>query len=92
MPDSPNGVNRIVWLRCFIHKGIMTHSESLQGWIEMGATQKSIDKGRSNRDALAEIVANGASVSEAGRALGISETTAFKHWKRIKADLGWQAR
>lgn len=44
---------------------------------------------RMNR--LAELVANGTSISEAGRAMGITKGQAMGLWERIKAGLGAQA-
>jgi len=57
----------------------------------MAATAASSAQGQRNRDTLAELVADGKGIAEAGRAMGISETTAFKHWTAIKAGLGAQA-
>lgn len=57
----------------------------------MAATASSSAQGQRNRETLAELVANGMSVAGAARAMGISQTTAFKHWAAIKQGLGAQA-
>lgn len=44
------------------------------------------------RDCLAEMVANGLTISAAAKALGVSQQRASQHWARIKRDLGSQAR
>jgi len=79
------------FFEAFRQQGLfIKHCESKESRV--AATQKSYDQGARNRDALAELVANGAGIAEAGRTLGFSETTAFKHWSRIKRDLmdnGW---
>lgn len=42
-------------------------------------------------DKLAELVANGATVAEAGRALGLNKGQTAGLWQRIKEKLGVQA-
>jgi DNA-binding transcriptional LysR family regulator len=43
------------------------------------------------RDHIAEVVANGGSISQAAREIGICQQMASKHWAAIKAGLGAQA-
>jgi DNA-binding CsgD family transcriptional regulator len=57
----------------------------------MAATATASVKGRNNREKLAELVADGMTVAEAARSMGVSQTTAFKHWTAIKQGLGAQA-
>lgn len=40
---------------------------------------------------MAEAVANGESIQEAGRQLGVNRARACKIWRRIREDLGAQA-
>lgn len=48
---------------------------------------------RSNRmDDLAELVANGLTVDEAGHRMGLSVKQARATFHRIRAALGWQAK
>ena len=37
------------------------------------------------------MVANGMTITGAGRALGVGQKAALKQWALIKAGLGWQA-
>lgn len=48
--------------------------------------------GSAQRDRMAELVSEGASVKEAGKAMGLTESGAFWMWKQLRAGLGWQAR
>ena len=50
------------------------------------------DLNRAQMAAIAEHVAEGASISAAGRAVGISQQRASQIFARIRAELGWQAQ
>ncbi len=43
-------------------------------------------------DAMAELVANGMTVAEAGKALNLTKGQTSNTWNRIKADCGWRAQ
>jgi hypothetical protein len=49
-------------------------------------------KGARDRNRIAEFVANGMSIVEAGREVGVGPAAAYKQWGLIKAGLGWQAQ
>ena len=46
---------------------------------------------RLRRDALAELVAEGKSIADAGAIIGTTPAVAFKMWRRIRTELGPQA-
>lgn len=48
-------------------------------------------KTRLTMDALAELVANGSTISGAGLTLGLTQSYADQLWQRIKRELGAQA-
>lgn len=48
-----------------------------------------IQRRRTNR--LAELVANGSSIAQAGRDMGLTKGQAMGLWERIRLGLGWQA-
>lgn len=47
---------------------------------------------RRKLDTFAEAVANGASLSAAGRLVGVSQQMASKMFAKIREELGWQAQ
>ena len=47
---------------------------------------------RSRTNRLAEMVSNGMTVTDAGRLLGVAETTAKNMWRTIRRGLGEQAK
>ena len=48
-------------------------------------------KGSRDRNRMAEMVADGMTITAAGAALGVGQGAALKQWALIKAGLGWQA-
>jgi hypothetical protein len=52
---------------------------------------KQAAKARQRRDSLAQLVADGSTVTGASRALGMSPAVGRKMWQRVCRDLGWQA-
>lgn len=40
---------------------------------------------------MAELVADGCGIAEAGRMLGVGQARALQIWRKVKDDLGWQA-
>lgn len=49
-------------------------------------------EGKAKRDRLAGLIADGMTIKDAAAHMGICATAATKHWRRIRDDLGWQAR
>lgn len=43
------------------------------------------------RDRMAELVSEGWLIKDAAREMGIGDGRSWQIWKKIKADLGWQA-
>jgi hypothetical protein len=56
-----------------------------------GARGSRTERGYNTRNALAELIAEGATFRAAGKALGINTSAVHKHWRIICADLGRQA-
>lgn len=48
-------------------------------------------KGIRDRNRMAEMVADGMTITAAGAELGVGQGAALKQWALIKAGLGWQA-
>ena len=57
----------------------------------MACTDRALVQGIEQRDKLAELIANGMGIVEAGQSLGIARSPTKRHWAKIKADLGPQA-
>jgi len=58
----------------------------------MTANEKRAEVARLRRDALADLIAEGREVHDAGTILGMSNEVSRKLWMRIRHDLGWQAQ
>lgn len=53
--------------------------------------RRKVDAAARKRDRMAELIADGATITEAGAAVGVGQAQAFKLWRQVKDALGWQA-